>query len=121
MRERLVLSSHHHENVPLDLELHVAADFASMLAIRGLVQSNAGPVDPEVNGDSLVFSAMGRDGILRSTRIETGEAPRRLEGGRLSLRCRDSCGRHVRTRVLVLAGRIGQRGGTRRGPTPVGA
>ena len=83
MRERLVLSSHHHENVRLDLELHVAAYFASMLAIRGLVQSNTGPVDPEVNGDGLVFSAMGRDGILRSIRIETREAPRRLEGGRL--------------------------------------
>jgi hypothetical protein len=80
MRERLVLSSHHREDLRLDLELRIAADFAPMLAIRGLVPSKARPVEPEVDGDSLVFAVMGRDGILRSTRVESGVAPRRWEG-----------------------------------------
>jgi glycogen debranching enzyme len=123
MRERLVLSSHHHESVRLDLELHVAADFAPMLAVRGLVQSNARPVDPEVNGDSLVFSVMGRDGILRSTRIETGETPRRWEGGRLLFDAEIPAGGRYELEFLFSLAESGNgvaRSAARRQPAPEG-
>jgi glycogen debranching enzyme len=51
--------------VKATLELRVEADFAPMLAVRGLIADGAPP--PERDGDR--FERTGRDGVIRSTTV----------------------------------------------------
>jgi hypothetical protein len=67
MSEWIVVSSHHRQDVAADLELVLAADFAPMLWIRGLVESAPVPAAAALEGSRLLPSATGRDGVLRST------------------------------------------------------
>ncbi|MGH8572024.1 MAG: amylo-alpha-1,6-glucosidase, partial [Gammaproteobacteria bacterium] len=75
LRERIVLHSHHDEEVQVELALLLAADFAPMLAVRGLVPS-ADP-RPEVtrDGNTLRFALRGRDDVLRTTTVELVTEP----------------------------------------------
>jgi glycogen debranching enzyme len=74
--ERLELCSHHSRPLRLRLELLLGADFAPMLAVRGLVAARERPpVRVEIDGTSLRFCADGRDGIARSSSIELSAEP----------------------------------------------
>jgi glycogen debranching enzyme len=93
LRERLELRNHHLDPVRLRLELVLAADFAPMLAVRGLVAGGERPrVQAELDGTALLFTARGRDGVLRTSAIELGAAPAEAElvpgdgAGRATLR-----------------------------------
>jgi glycogen debranching enzyme len=76
LRERLELRNHHLHPVRLQIQLVLAADFAPMLAVRGLVAAGERPrVDVELERTTLLFTARGRDGVLRTSAIELGSAP----------------------------------------------
>ena len=83
LQERIELTSHHFEAVQLELELRLAADFAPMLALRGLVAAEHEPVEPTLDGTRLVFGARGRDGIDRSTAVTLSREPDAADGGLL--------------------------------------
>jgi glycogen debranching enzyme len=69
MLELITLRSHAHEQVELELELRVDADFRPMLEVRELVRPTTREVRREARGDTLRFAAIGIDGRERSTTI----------------------------------------------------
>jgi glycogen debranching enzyme len=80
LRERLEVRNHHLQPVRLRLELVLAADFAPMLAVRGLVAAGERPpVHAQLEGTALLFRARGRDGVARTSAIELSEAPGEAE------------------------------------------
>ena len=82
LTERLVVSNHRREQVRLQLDLRLAADFEPMLAIRGLVaRGGRPPARVEADGAGLSFWARGRDGVVRKTAVEFGEEPERIDLG----------------------------------------
>jgi glycogen debranching enzyme len=80
--EGIVLRSHAPDAMRLSLELSLGADFEPMLAVRGLVQRPAPPpVESAFDGRMLSWSTTGRDGVVRTTTVETSEAPASAAGG----------------------------------------
>jgi glycogen debranching enzyme len=71
--ERIVLRSHHGRDTRVDLALRLAADFAPMLGVRGLVPMVERR--PELSEDvgALRFALRGRDDVLRTTTIRLSE------------------------------------------------
>ena len=74
VEETLVVSSHDREPLYLDLDLALAADFAPMLAIRGIVALEPTDVAAEPRPDGVRFSTVGRDGCHRATTV-TADRP----------------------------------------------
>src|SRR4051812_12009376 len=70
LEETLLVRSYAGERLALAVELSVAADFAPMLVIRGVVREWT-PPEPEVERlpDGVRVSAVGRDGRRRSTTV----------------------------------------------------
>ncbi len=75
MRERIVLYSHHDGDLQVALSLRLGADFAPMLAVRGLVPHRARRPDVSRDGNTLRFALRGRDGVLRTTTVDLGTEP----------------------------------------------
>jgi glycogen debranching enzyme len=72
LRERITVRSHHHAALRLPLELLLAADFESMLMLRGLVPRRNRP-EPVWDGEA--FSVLGRDGVRRRTTVSASPPP----------------------------------------------
>jgi glycogen debranching enzyme len=67
MVERIVVRSHARDRVELGLELRLDADFRPMLEVRGLAPPRPREVRRTVDRDALTFTAVGLDGVERST------------------------------------------------------
>ena len=82
--EGIVLRSHAPDAMRMSLELSLGADFEPMLAVRGLVQRPAPPpVESAFDGRMLSWATTGRDGVVRTTTVETSEPPASAAGGAL--------------------------------------
>lgn len=120
MREVITVRSHHRASLRLPLELRLAADFAPMLAIRGVVTDARPPArEPRSDGDQLLIQASGRDGELRSTSIVTSPAPTSSARGLLTYEL-DLPPGGGRTVELTYAVREGREGGRPRTPRVAG-
>src|SRR5918996_5866293 len=88
LRERVALHSHGERDVRVELSLRLAADFESMLAVRGLVQRRDRYVAATLEGRVLRFAVRGRDDVLRTTTVDLSQAPASCErsGGEALLR-----------------------------------
>ncbi|HEX6020999.1 MAG TPA: glycogen debranching N-terminal domain-containing protein, partial [Solirubrobacter sp.] len=67
--EAIVLRSHHGEPVELELTLHLDADFAPMLELRGMLDPGKRTVERIASDSELKLSAVGEDGWTRATTI----------------------------------------------------
>ena len=69
--ERVRVKNYNARPVELDLEFALGADFVDIFEVRGMADQPRPRVDPpSVDGGCVTFSAMGRDGLRRSTVIE---------------------------------------------------
>jgi glycogen debranching enzyme len=73
LRERIAVRSYHRAPVRIPLELRLGADFMPMLELRGVVEPKRR--DPPKAGPDG-FSALGRDGVIRTTLVRADPAPR---------------------------------------------
>lgn len=80
LRQRIAVRSYHRDALELPLELRLGADFAPMLELRGIVPRRER--DAETGDDG--FALLGRDSVLRTTRVRATPAPRRLKDGSLA-------------------------------------
>jgi glycogen debranching enzyme len=80
LRQRIMVRSYHRKPIRLPLELRLGADFQPMLELRGIVREHERP-PPEAGPDG--FSLLGRDKVLRTTRVRATPEPRRLGDGSL--------------------------------------
>jgi glycogen debranching enzyme len=81
--ERVRVKNYNASAVELDLEFSFGADFADIFEVRGMADdSRPRPDPPSVDGRTITFSALGRDGLRRSTVVEFASAPdeQRVEG-----------------------------------------
>jgi glycogen debranching enzyme len=81
--ERVRVKNYNAHAVELDLEFSFGADFADIFEVRGMTDASRPPPDPPMlEGRVLTFSALGRDGLRRSTVIEFTATPddTRFEG-----------------------------------------
>ena len=80
LRQRISIRSYHRESIQLPLELQLGADFVPMLELRGVVPQRD-RAEPELGRDG--FSAVGRDGVLRTTAVRASPEPRMSGDGSL--------------------------------------
>ena len=78
LRQRIGVRSYHRGPLRLPLELTLGADFLPMLELRGIVPSHDRP--PPDRGPEGI-SAVGRDGVLRTTAIHASPEPRTGDDG----------------------------------------
>ncbi len=81
--ERVRVKNYNALAVELDLEFSFGADFADIFEVRGMAdETRPRPDPPMLEGRCLTFSALGRDGLRRSTLIEFTATPdeARFEG-----------------------------------------
>ena len=118
MRDRITVRSHHLADLRLPVELTLAADFAPMLEVRGVVgDGTRAAVEPRVEGEGLLIQGRGRDGVLRSTSVSVSPAPRSSVGGTLAFEL-DLPSGAAQTLELTLSVRDGQEPGA---PSPPAA
>jgi glycogen debranching enzyme len=80
LRQRIVVRSYHRQPIELPLELKLDADFEPMLELRGIVPRHERPARAAgVEG----FSAVGRDGVRRTTSVRATPEPRWADDGSL--------------------------------------
>jgi len=112
--ERLLLRSHHHEAVELDVELRLDADFVPMLELRGFVDRRPREVRRVADGSTLRLSCVGTDGWTRTTTV-TCEGATADADGHLRARVRlDPHGEHT----LALTCRFDARAPAEAEPAP---
>jgi glycogen debranching enzyme len=117
--EGIVLRSHEPGELRLELELSLGADFAPMLAVRGLVAWPARrPVGPAFDGRSLRWSRTGRDGVVRATTVEPSEPPASADGGVLRFEIDLRAGGERRIELQIAAGESEDGPGRARRPPP---
>lgn len=105
LEQRLVLESFAHEPHELWLSWHLAADFADVFEVRGVVRAHRGVLlPPEREGAGLRFAYRGLDGVLRTTRVTFEPPPERVDGGVAGYRLRLVPGRRHVLAVRVGAG-----------------
>jgi glycogen debranching enzyme len=80
LRQRICVQSYRREPVRVPLELRLGADFEPMLELRGIVERHERPA-PEAGPSG--FSAVGRDGVRRTTAIRATPEPRVKDDGSL--------------------------------------
>jgi glycogen debranching enzyme len=81
--ERVRVKNYNAHAVELDLEFSFGADFADIFEVRGMAdETRPRPDPPSLEGRCLTFSALGRDGLRRSTVVEFTATPDavRIEG-----------------------------------------
>jgi glycogen debranching enzyme len=80
--ERLVARSFARQPVHLVLTLRFRADFADLFEVRGMHRAQRGRDLPTLVGErGVVLRYVGRDGVIRRTRITFSVAPSRIERG----------------------------------------
>ena len=85
MRDLVTVRSHHLADLRLRLQLTLAADFAPMLEVRGVVGGGARPVsEPHVEDGQARIEGLGRDGVLRSSSITVSPEPHSFLDGTLN-------------------------------------
>jgi glycogen debranching enzyme len=80
LRQRIAVRSYHRGPLRLPLELTLGADFLPMLELRGIVPKHD-RARPDAGPDG--FSAVGRDGVRRTTSVRATPEPRPGDGGSL--------------------------------------
>jgi glycogen debranching enzyme len=74
--ERVRVKNYNASAVELALEFSFAADYADIFEVRGMAdESRPPPEPPSIDGSRIIFSALGRDGVRRSTVIEFTSDP----------------------------------------------
>jgi glycogen debranching enzyme len=74
--ERVRVKNYNAYAVELDLQFSFGADFADIFEVRGMADATRPrPDTPSLEGRRLTFSALGRDGLRRSTEIEFTAMP----------------------------------------------
>jgi glycogen debranching enzyme len=77
--QQLQIRNYGLQTVETSLGLHFAADFADIFEIRGMRRKARGEdLPPIVNGDTVVLSYRGLDGVVRKSRVRFDSAPSRL-------------------------------------------
>jgi glycogen debranching enzyme len=107
--QSVVLRSHGPETMRLALELSLGADFEPMLAVRGLVERpSRPPIETDFDGRTLRWSTMGRDGVVRTTTVESSEPPASAAGGVMRFEIDLPAGGE---RLIELRMKVGESGG----------
>ncbi len=74
--ERVRVKNYNPHPVDVDLEFTFGADFADIFEVRGMEHDRpARPEPPTMDGDTIVFSKTGRDGVRRRTLVRMGSQP----------------------------------------------
>ncbi len=78
--ERIRIKNYNAFPIALDLEFRFGADFADIFEVRGMAHGTAHPPRaPRVQDALIEFVYDGRDDVRRTTRVEFGSAPDRIE------------------------------------------
>jgi len=78
--ERVRVKNYNPFPVALDLEFHLGADFADIFEVRGMARTSTQPPQPPRVKDATVeFVFDGRDDVRRTTRVEFGSPPDRID------------------------------------------
>jgi glycogen debranching enzyme len=78
--ERVRVKNYNGHAISLDLAFSLAADFADIFEVRGMVREEHGELEAPVVNDRVVdFAHLGRDGVRRLTRIEFATTPDRID------------------------------------------
>jgi glycogen debranching enzyme len=78
--ERVRVKNYNGHAISLDLAFSLAADFADIFEVRGMVREEHGELEAPVVNDRVVDLAhLGRDGVRRLTRIEFATTPDRID------------------------------------------
>jgi glycogen debranching enzyme len=78
--ERVRVKNYNGHAISLDLAFSLAADFADIFEVRGMVREEHGELEAPVVNDRVVdFAHLGRDGVRRLTRIEFASTPDRID------------------------------------------
>jgi glycogen debranching enzyme len=117
--ERVHVHLYGHEPVDIHVELALAADFRPMFAIRGIVELPPTEVSIERGPRRLRFHTVTRDGVERSTVVETDRAPAESREGVLCFPLRLQPGDHEDI-LLDYELRAGDEARPRRGGVPLG-
>ena len=117
--EGIILRSHEPDELSLELELSLGADFEPMLAVRGLVERRERPpVETAFDGRTLRWSATGRDGVVRTTTVEPSDPPASAARGVLRFEIDLPAGGERRIELRIAVGESGDRPGPARRPAP---
>jgi glycogen debranching enzyme len=74
--ERVRVKNYNAIPIELDLEFSFGADYADIFEVRGMAdEARPRPDTPTIEGRCLKFSALGRDGLRRSTVVEFSSEP----------------------------------------------
>jgi glycogen debranching enzyme len=77
--ERVRVKNYNSFAVTIDVEFVLGADFADIFEVRGMLTPDRETQEPPVlDGSVVVFSALGRDGVRRQTRVTFAAVPDRL-------------------------------------------
>jgi len=78
--ERVRMKNYNPFPVTVDLEFHLGADFADIFEVRGMTREAGPPRPPPRVADATIeFRYEGRDGVRRTTRVEFGGQPDRVD------------------------------------------
>jgi glycogen debranching enzyme len=76
---RLLFENFHFANVEVAVDLSYDADFVDVFQVRGCARAASGRYfRPVVRGDTLIFSYLGRDGVMRQTVVRFVPRPAQL-------------------------------------------
>ncbi len=83
LRENIFIKNYHIERVSFTLSIKLGADFSDIFEVRGMRRPARGRLhNPKTRGNHLIFSYRGLDDMERSTVVEFGVRPHRMELGR---------------------------------------
>ena len=69
LREEITFQNHSHREIPIELEIRFAADFADLFEVKEKAIEKTGLLERSCNGEAILFSYT-RDGFERGTEIE---------------------------------------------------
>jgi glycogen debranching enzyme len=81
LSERVHIHLYGRDEVSIEVEIALAADFVPMLMLRGMARSDRADVDVAGIDGGVRFSARGGDGVLRATTVTAQPAPAEVVGG----------------------------------------
>jgi glycogen debranching enzyme len=83
MSERVHVHLYGRDEIAIEVEIALAADFVPMLMLRGMAGAGHAAVELTRVDGGVRFSARGGDGVLRATTVTADPAPTEIVGGRL--------------------------------------
>jgi glycogen debranching enzyme len=81
--EKLRLSNYGAVEIEVHLRIRMSADFADIFEVRGMKRPKRGEMAQTVEGNAMVISYVGLDGVQRQTRVESTPAPTKIENSEL--------------------------------------